>query len=467
MKVFLGQRQIQLVNDKLRKHWSWERLSVVLVIVITFVLIALLYSSNDYVFGSEVRWARLSYSLDRENWDQEIPVEDDFWIRGELDVPSNEVNYNALFFGLSASYDVFWDGRLIGQNGDPEEAGRIHYIQPLGIVGVAPGLHVVELRAHSERSLFEGDLFAGVILGDGSQFAIQPVLQFSSVAMTLGLLLIIGLSLFIKGGKRDAMWVIVALVMYLVINYLKTLYNYPYTWHEYRLVAYALVILFLALTLINYAFAQSSVIRFRKIVLPILTLIFAAYFYMFSNYSEAKYYLLFTAPVLSILLISSRYREFKSWVLIGLLLVTSFVTWYIEVGLLMVLGYVAILLIEYFEDEEVEEEEVVVTTHLTASHKGEKRLLALSEICAIKGANNYAEIILDNQNHYLSDKSLGKIMQEVPNHFVRIHKSYIVDFSKAQGLKSNESGGKILCVSNGMEFPVGRTYVKSIKERLI
>ena len=96
-----------------------------------------------------------------------------------------------------------------------------------------------------------------------------------------------------------------------------------------------------------------------------------------------------------------------------------------------------------------------------------KKVIGLTDIVAVKGANNYSEVILDTKERYLCDQSLGSLLKEIPDRFFRIHKSYLVDFNQVESIRSSQSGGKIIRLRNQLEIPVGRKFIKELKHRIL
>ncbi len=97
--------------------------------------------------------------------------------------------------------------------------------------------------------------------------------------------------------------------------------------------------------------------------------------------------------------------------------------------------------------------------------QGKIQFIDLESVLYFKGANVYTEIHLKNGRKELSDKSLNHLFQVTPIHFVRIHKSYIVNMLTAKQLLIH-SGSKYELELNNQQFlPVGRTRYKEIKQQ--
>ncbi len=94
-------------------------------------------------------------------------------------------------------------------------------------------------------------------------------------------------------------------------------------------------------------------------------------------------------------------------------------------------------------------------------------LAPLDKVLYIKGANTYSELYLEDGAVELHSKSLEKLSAILPPDFQRIHKSYIVDMTKAKALRSFAGSRYELELSNGVMLPIGRTRLKAIKDLLM
>lgn len=102
--------------------------------------------------------------------------------------------------------------------------------------------------------------------------------------------------------------------------------------------------------------------------------------------------------------------------------------------------------------------------YLAVHKKGVLRIISVSEIAYIQGAGVYTEIVLNSGEQLLHTKSLDQLSQLLPDHFFRIHKSYLIDLQQLQSIRV-EGGGKYTAIlQNGQELPVGRTKYKLLKK---
>lgn len=93
-------------------------------------------------------------------------------------------------------------------------------------------------------------------------------------------------------------------------------------------------------------------------------------------------------------------------------------------------------------------------------------LHAVSDIRYIAGADHYTELHLANGETKLHDKALSKLLPLLPAHFLRIHKSYIVNLTYACCLHIQSGGRYTLELRGGEQLAVGRSYYRDVRARL-
>lgn len=85
--------------------------------------------------------------------------------------------------------------------------------------------------------------------------------------------------------------------------------------------------------------------------------------------------------------------------------------------------------------------------------KSERRTIKLptDEILFIEGMNNYAKIVMED-GQYTIYQSLTLLLEQLPGHFVRIHKSYIINKRAIRAFTSEYVEIK------EKQIPIGKTY---------
>lgn len=116
---------------------------------------------------------------------------------------------------------------------------------------------------------------------------------------------------------------------------------------------------------------------------------------------------------------------------------------------------------ERFLDSETR---VVNKTKYLAIKKGNAlELIDIDDIRYIQGANIYSELVLNDGETYLHDKSLSKLMIILPPIFQRVHKSYVVKMSDIKRMVTHKGSKYELELKDGVIVPVGRTFYKAVQ----
>ncbi|WP_172283029.1 LytR/AlgR family response regulator transcription factor [Chryseobacterium sp. LAM-KRS1] len=72
--------------------------------------------------------------------------------------------------------------------------------------------------------------------------------------------------------------------------------------------------------------------------------------------------------------------------------------------------------------------------------KTDKKLIKLffDDIIVIKGLGNYVEIYTRDQKRYIYYKTLKDLIENLPDEFMRIHNSYIVNLTNIESFENNQ-----------------------------
>lgn len=90
--------------------------------------------------------------------------------------------------------------------------------------------------------------------------------------------------------------------------------------------------------------------------------------------------------------------------------------------------------------------------------------IQVSHITHLKADKDYTWIYTLNNESFLSNYGIGKLMHKLdPHQFLRIHRSYIVNLDYIQELY-RDINRFFLTLSNNVEINVGRNYLPSVKE---
>ena len=105
--------------------------------------------------------------------------------------------------------------------------------------------------------------------------------------------------------------------------------------------------------------------------------------------------------------------------------------------------------------------------YLAVRVAGEVRPLPLEDLVYVQGAGDYAELHCRDGSTHLHGKTLAALEKELPEGFLRVHRSFIVRLSAVRALESEEGSRYALRLGDGRRVPVSRGRVGSVRERLI
>jgi two-component system response regulator LytT len=102
---------------------------------------------------------------------------------------------------------------------------------------------------------------------------------------------------------------------------------------------------------------------------------------------------------------------------------------------------------------------------LIVRNPGRADFVDLDSIVRISGADDYCEVELISGRTLLHDQTLAELEAALPEHFMRVHRSYIANLNHVSALE-NEGSQHVLVQANSLRTPVGRRRVKETKAKL-
>lgn len=86
--------------------------------------------------------------------------------------------------------------------------------------------------------------------------------------------------------------------------------------------------------------------------------------------------------------------------------------------------------------------------------------VSLAEVLYIESDSEYVHYHLDNGKKVIANQSLSKLSSSLPDSFLRVHRSYVVNGQKVTSLK-----GRDLLI-NDLTIPISDTYYELVKSKL-
>ena len=93
--------------------------------------------------------------------------------------------------------------------------------------------------------------------------------------------------------------------------------------------------------------------------------------------------------------------------------------------------------------------------------KSDKKIIKLNtaEINHIEAYGNYIKIFTDIMT--LTPQTLSDFLEKLPDNFLRIHKSFIINFNQLKLIDGNQ-----IILTNNTKLPIGKSYRKAVLNRL-
>jgi hypothetical protein len=247
--------------------------------------------------GDEARWAAPDF--DDSAWaritPRDLPSRDGiYWLRWRV---TEWETYNfrprdGIILKVVASYDLFWDGQLIGRNGrvsaepDDEGPGDVDALFQVPRELLTPGEHVVALRMSSFHTGFPSPTYSVIFQrGNFRSLLVErsrtSIFSLMAVGAALVVAIVFGL-MWVLADRRlplllfSVLFLCVALMQGL--QAWRWLFEYPYSWHYPRLLTITWLILLMAALLPAFVMHHFGLGRKRLVYGLLVVTLVAAWF---------------------------------------------------------------------------------------------------------------------------------------------------------------------------------------------
>ncbi len=103
---------------------------------------------------------------------------------------------------------------------------------------------------------------------------------------------------------------------------------------------------------------------------------------------------------------------------------------------------------------------------LCVAHGGTVHIVPIEEVSYIEASEKASKIHLRDGGTEMCRKNLGDLEKILPENFIRIHRSYLVDMAEIRGLASSPGRRHFASLRNGASLPVGRDAYPLLKKRM-
>lgn len=97
---------------------------------------------------------------------------------------------------------------------------------------------------------------------------------------------------------------------------------------------------------------------------------------------------------------------------------------------------------------------------------GRIRFVPIAEVVFVMGAGDYSRLVLADGTEHLHEQTLASLGRSLPSYYQRVHRSYLVDLHRVDGVRSLRGSRYRAVLQGGRELPVSRTRVHDLRRRL-
>lgn len=113
-----------------------------------------------------------------------------------------------------------------------------------------------------------------------------------------------------------------------------------------------------------------------------------------------------------------------------------------------------------------EQSQTIQPQTITIKNGRSNLVVDINDIKWISSDGAYLDIFTDNQKHVVLD-SLKNIIEDLPDHFERIHKSTIVNIHRIEELQSRGNGDYDVILDDGNQVRLSRNYADALRGNLL
>ncbi len=423
-------------------------------------------------------------------------------VRATVTVPPRALNGNtvyALHIGGQAASAVYWNGRLIGANGVPaataaqEQPGLVEARIPIPSALLRPGRNDLTLLISSHHA---GVRYMQPV--GGFEVApwntVEPPLRIYAVALVALGVLGVGAAYFgaltwLRRGERTSLLLALASLAaagQLTAEVLRGFVTYAYPLHVWRVGAIAGFAALFGMLLTAFAAARFPQRHSRSAIIA-AAVACGVLLVLTPGFDSKAVACLFAGSGIGAVLAWRGWRArqpgaapaFAGLAAFPLLAVLSghlFLdqTFYVAVIGLALLLFAAQAVALTREEREragaklrAAELELQVLKRrlrqLVVHTRGAREIVDLGDVLVIRGADDYAELVLAGGATKLLSETLSSLAERLPDDFLRVHRSAIVNLACVTGTARKSGGGLEVTLSDGSAVGVGRSHARALK----
>lgn len=106
------------------------------------------------------------------------------------------------------------------------------------------------------------------------------------------------------------------------------------------------------------------------------------------------------------------------------------------------------------------------TKYLAIKRRGIVECLSLDDVCYFQGSNIYSDVYMINGEQLLHDKPLNRLEQVLPEHFFRVHKSFIINENFITAFRQTGNNAEFE-MKTGALIPISRSKIAQCKTQFV
>ncbi|MEN2712704.1 LytR/AlgR family response regulator transcription factor [Sphingomonas sp. NPDC092331] len=413
----------------------------------------------------------------------------EIWIRSIVRAPA-DAQPRVLYVAGAASSEAWLNGRRLGANGRPgatareETPGRYQAIFPIRETVWRPGENVLVLRLSSFHGglRFARPMSAVAVLPYPYPPRIAPLAVTFLAAGTL-LAAAFGFGVIHAMRRTGTSLILAAMAavatLQAIVESLRTLFDYPYPLHAWRMSAiWALAAVF-AILLVRYV--STRFLPGTRGIMTGLTLGLVGATILLPGFDVKTIWALILGVALAALPAAAGVRRrlpgarpTLAYLILFLALALGLPEWFTDLSyFLLAAGLVLPLLmaevVRLSRDDRSREAALTRAAsqpdRLTVASARGVELVPIAEILAVLGADDYVELRLVGGRSLLHAARLDGLASQLPASFLRIHRSVIANLSQVQRLERDGDRWR-LHLNEGAPLPVSRSRLPALREAL-
>jgi len=313
--------------------------------------------------GDQQDWKKVK--LDEQHWESSngSAQKGIFWLRFHIQLPEGHANGQP--WGLQivslGSYDAFWDGHFITNNGKvgrskPEEIpGKHSSILILPDSSSKRGSHILALRISNFYSLKSYD-FVNIWAGSYERLIAAPKERAAGMGMLAGAFLIgfIYYLIVFLHHRDESIFLVFSLICFLFfaligLEYLPVFWNYPYPMQIWRLEIIGVLTLSVSFAIPYFLNAQFKVIAPSWFSITLAVILLAVFFFFHGRYDYVARVMSIIMGTTSLLIaVAGICRKTNGAIVVLLALLLGAIAnglWYFDYSLYLSFGFLMIAML--------------------------------------------------------------------------------------------------------------------------